>query len=140
MLVWKAQWANIVACPGQKSSKDNLACAQSLFERGDESVWRSSVSRSYYAAYCAAASKICVPGQAFRHGWNNPPHEDLPNMLSHATGLNGAAKRAACRGLRILREARIDADYRPGRTIDKRDAYVALKEAIRVLHHLELLQ
>jgi hypothetical protein len=49
----------------------------------DEGHWRSSVSRSYYAAYCAVTSELVGRGVSFPHGRKNPGHEQLPNLVLH---------------------------------------------------------
>lgn len=42
--------------------------------------WRSSVSRSYYAAYSAVAGEL--EGRViYPRGMRNPPHEALPRLI-----------------------------------------------------------
>ena len=66
-------------------------------------------------------------------------HEDLPDLIGNIGALPMSARRNVKRSLRILREARTDADYRPGRTIMKAEAVKSVKEAVRVLHKLGAL-
>ena len=120
-------------------SKDCLSCAQRLFEEANASAWRSAISRSYYAAYCAAASMVCAPGTTFANGWQNPPHAEVPRLIGNVGTISLQERSKAKRSLRILLEARIDADYRPGRTIIKADAHAALREAATVLQVLGVL-
>ena len=62
-------------------SLDNFEVGQQLFETLNSRYYRCAISRFYYAAYCAAANFICEPGRNFGHGWNNPPHHDLPGLI-----------------------------------------------------------
>src|SRR5947208_1148732 len=43
-----------------------------------EGHYRSSVSRAYYSAYCAAANEIVKKVSTFSFGWNNPAHPKVP--------------------------------------------------------------
>jgi uncharacterized protein (UPF0332 family) len=74
--------------------------------------WRSSVSRSYYAAYCAVTSDLVARGVRFGRGWHNPPHEHLLHLLTHNLTLPQDVRRRLSRRMRALRHAREDADYR----------------------------
>ena len=62
-----------------------LETAKHLRDREDN---RSSVSRAYYAAYQAATSVCILHGDAanFPHGWHNPAHDQLPELINN----NGA--------------------------------------------------
>lgn len=120
----------------ERMSRDNFYCAQLLLDREDERLMRSCVARSYYAAYAAACSLVCEPVKTFRHGWHNPPHEDIPSLLGQVAGLSEDEKRRAKRGLRVLREARTDADYRNGRTVGRKEALEMLRESAAVLKRL----
>ena len=46
---------------------------------------RSCISRIYYAAYQAAASASLAHGDGtrFPNGWNNPSHEQLPDLVQN---------------------------------------------------------
>ncbi len=109
----------------------SLQSAQLLFvaER-----YRDCASRAYYAAY-QAATAVCVEhgdGVNFPPGWNNPTHEQLPGLLLNNSGLTLSERRTAARLLRSLRAAREDADYRPGRTVDKTTALNSLRDMLVV--------
>lgn len=120
-------------------SRDCFACAQRVFDSENPSTYRSTVNRAYYAAYSAATFAILSQRpRRFLHGWNNPPHDDLPELILHVGTLPRDVRRNLARSLRILREARTDADYRPGRTIAKANAIIALQEAESVLYNLQL--
>jgi hypothetical protein len=81
---------------------------------------------------------LTARGLTFAHGWNNPAHEQVPDLILHNTTLPMNTRRRLRKLLRVLREAREDADYRPGITIDRTLALNCLRDAIAVLHHLEI--
>src|SRR5947208_3007548 len=74
----------------QELSLDNLRAAKML---AGEGRLRSSISRSYYAAYCAVSGVLVDRGITFPHGWNNPAHEQLPDLVSHNLPLPPDARR-----------------------------------------------
>jgi uncharacterized protein (UPF0332 family) len=117
-------------------SLDSLRAAKALLDAGH---LRSSVSRAYYAAYCAAASELAGRGVTFAHGWNNPSHEQLPDLILNNTALPRDQRWRVNKALRILRRAREDADYRPGVTVDRSLAVACIHSAIDVLEVLEIL-
>jgi uncharacterized protein (UPF0332 family) len=98
--------------------------------------WRSSVNRSYYTAYCAVTSELAARGIRFARGWNNPTHEQLPNLITHNLTLPVGVRRRLRKILRILRYAREDSDYRPGITIDRTVALNCIRDAMVVLKAL----
>ena len=98
--------------------------------------FRSSISRAYYAAYCAVTG-VLVPGVTFGHGGNNPAHGDLPNLiLSNLGGLPEGKRRLVRQALLRLWKQRIDADYVPSALIDRNMALNALRDANRALTEL----
>jgi len=112
-----------------------LGTARLLRDRDD---FRSSVSRIYYAAYQVATAACIAHGDAaqFPVGWNNPSHEQLPDLTQNNGDFNLSARRTATRILRLLRNFREDADYRPGRTVDSvtvRTAFLAVTTLFEVL-------
>ena len=68
--------------------QDNLEAAQALLR---EKYWQSSVSRSYYAAYCAVSERLTENGVQFARGWNNPAHDQLLSLIRNGlqTGQSG---------------------------------------------------
>jgi uncharacterized protein (UPF0332 family) len=109
--------------------QDSLRAARKLLHDGH---LRSSVSRSYYAAYCAVTAEFVKRGIQFAHGWNNPAHDQLPELVLHNTTLPRNARYQINKALRRLRKAREDADYRPGTTIERPDA-------LRLFHDAHLV-
>ena len=98
-----------------------------------EGYWRSSVSRSYYAAYCAVTSDLVARGVRFGRGWHHPPHAHLLHLMTHNLTLPQDVRRRLRRRMRTLRHAREDADYRPGITVNHAMALNCLRDAIVVL-------
>ncbi len=56
-------------------SLNSRKAAQHLLEA---ECYRSSISRSYYAAYAAITSALIRQGITLGHGGNNPGHAGLP--------------------------------------------------------------
>jgi len=94
-----------------------LETAKSFRDHPDS---RSCVSRIYYAAYQAATAVCLAHGDAdrFPSGRNNPSHEQLPDLVRNNGDLPLSARQEVSRILRTLQRSRVDADYRPGQTVD----------------------
>jgi uncharacterized protein (UPF0332 family) len=107
-------------------SEDSQSAAEALLREGH---YRSSVSRAYYAAYCAATHEIVQKLATFAFGWNNPPHEMLPIYIQNNLTLSQSEKNKIKRLLRILRQYREDADYRPHRAINVQFARDCVRDA-----------
>jgi uncharacterized protein (UPF0332 family) len=107
-----------------------LLSAKQLFDADD---WRGCANRAYYAAYQAATSACIEHGDTFEHGWNNPSHEQLPGLIQNNGDLPVAMRRRVRQLLRILRNVRENADYRPGITVDRLEALAAVRSAALVL-------
>ena len=114
----------------QEVSRDCLQAAKML---AGEGYWRSSVSRSSYAAYCAVTSDLVARGVRFGRGWHNPPHEHLLHLMTHTLTLPQDVRRRLSRRLRTWRHAREDADDRPGMTVNRAMALHGLRDAMVVL-------
>ena|ERR1700722_13964679 len=114
-----------------------LATAKRLRENDDH---RSCVSRTYYAAYQAATSVCIAHGDAvnFPPGWNNPTHEQLPDLVGNNGDYPLSTRRVVRRILRELRLLREDADYRMGRTVNAVTVKAALLMASTVFERLEI--
>ena len=113
----------------EEMARENLKAAQRLHEKG---FARSSISRAYYAAYCAAASKLPAGTPS---GWRfpNPSHERLPDLVHGA--MEGLSTRGRVRdALRSLLAARHQADYVPHSISDSGIAEVAIRDAGFILN------
>jgi uncharacterized protein (UPF0332 family) len=112
-------------------SLDRLEAARGLLtlER-----WRSSISRSYYFAYCAITEDLSDRGVSYAHGWNNPTHDQLPVLIRHNMNLPVNTRRQLVRAVRRLRLARENADYRPAELIDRSLALACFHDTVFVLN------
>lgn len=117
----------------QELSADCLRAAKRLL---DEGLLRRSISSAYYAAYSAVTSELVARGLTFAHGWNNPSHEQLPDLILHNSTLPQSTRRALARIIRRLRTAREAADYRPAFHVDRVLALASVRDAIAVLFAL----
>jgi uncharacterized protein (UPF0332 family) len=120
----------------QELSLDSLRAAKRLVNQGH---LRSSISRAYYAAYCAIAGELITRGMSYPHGWNNPSHEQLPSLVAHNLPLPRGTRRQMNRKIRLLRDAREDADYRPGVSVDRAVALECLQFASWVMKALGIV-
>ncbi len=116
-------------------SRDSRAAARELLvaER-----FRSSISRSYYAAYCAVTGALA--GRiTFGHGGNNPTHTELLNLIvSNLSGVALDERHKIRKSVRLLQIVRAEADYVPTAAFGKSEAINALREAEKVLRLLEV--
>jgi uncharacterized protein (UPF0332 family) len=115
-------------------SRDSLLAAHRLLAEGH---LRSSVSRSYYAAYSSISGALVRRGVAFAHGWNNPSHEQVAALVRNGLALPSGLRRQVNQAIRRLRVAREGADYHPGATIDRALAVACVHDAGRVVQALE---
>lgn len=120
----------------QEVALNTLNTAKLLREHEDA---RSCVSRAYYAVYQYVTSICILHGDSpqFPLGWNNPSHEQLPDLIFNNGEYSVSTRRAVRKILRELRTLREDADYRVGRTIDKSTARTALLMVSTAFERLE---
>ncbi len=106
----------------------------------DSEESRSCVSRAYYAAYQAATAVCITHGDAvhFPVGWNNPSHEQLPDLLANNGNFSLNIRRTVRKILRELRILREDADYRTGRTVDSETVRASLLMASTLFERLKI--
>ena len=119
----------------QQVARQTKETAQLAYTAGH---WRSAVSRAYYAAY-QAATAVCVAHgdeEQFPQGWNNPTHEQLPELIQNNGDISFTARRQITQRLVALRISRESADYRPGRTVD---GVIALESLQRMISLLKIL-
>ena len=103
--------------------------AESLPEDGH---CRSSVSRAYYAAYCAATHEIVQKLTTFSYGRKNPSHERVPTYIQNNLTITQSKKDAVNTLLILLRLFREDADYRPHLPVDEHIARDCIRAASEV--------
>ncbi len=110
----------------QAISFNSRKAAQRLLE---SECYRSSISRSYYAAYSAITSVLIRQGITLGHGGNNPGHAGLPVLVvNNLTFLPLTVRYDLNKALRRLYRARIDADYDPFVKVDEATALAMLRD------------
>ena len=87
----------------REMSRMGRLSARLLFETGG---FRGCANRAYYSAYHASTSLCVARGAEFPHGWNNPSHDQLPELIHSDGHLLASERRAMTRLLRVLREER----------------------------------
>jgi hypothetical protein len=117
----------------REMSLDNRKAAQQLLLVG---CHRSSISRSYFAAYCIL-TEVFSETVTFSHGGNNPSHQDLPQLILHNLhALPMHRRMELLAAFRRLWKARVDADYGPKALIGRFEALSAFREANRIFYVL----
>jgi len=114
-------------------SESSLSAAKTLLREGN---YRSCVSRSYYAAYCAATGEIVQAITTFANGRRNPAHEMVTQYVQSDLAISQVRKNTIKSLVRILRQLREDADYRPYRQLSKETARDCVRDAQRVQQEL----
>jgi uncharacterized protein (UPF0332 family) len=100
-------------------SRDALEGAQLLLLAEN---FRGCASRAYYSAYCAVAGELVKRRVTFPHGWNNPGHDQLPDLVLNHLAYSLNTRFEINKALRRLRKGREDADYRPRAAVGEADA------------------
>ena len=96
--------------------------------------YRSSVSRAYYAAFAAVVSMLDEKGVKFTKGRYGPSHQKVPQMIKkHMPGLAIHRRAKLLAAMNLLYKLRLDADYKPPRTVDLGSARQSLISATLVL-------
>lgn len=117
---------------------ETLAAARKL---NDDGHARSSISRSYFAAYAKfTAVFVGHGGFQFTHGGHNPSHDQLHVLIRNNLPAQRSGKRDRRRLAKLfsgLQKARIDADYAPERTVTSGDSMDALRDVSVAFRLLE---
>lgn len=101
-------------------------------------MFRRSVSNAYYAAYSAVAGELTRQGVTFARGWNNPAHDQLPDLVLNNMTRSRSTRYQINKALRRLRIERENADYRPRMEINRRTALNCVRDAALVSKLLEV--
>lgn len=118
----------------EEMSLARLRAAKALLDLG---FYRDSISRSYYAAYCAATSRVVGRNVTFAFGRQNPSHDQLPDLILNTGRLPKAVRQKVRTRLYFLRYSRENADYRPHAPIDRALALDCILNAAAVIKLLE---
>ncbi len=97
---------------------------------------RSSVSRAYYAAYCAATNEIVKMPTTFSYGRSNPTHEKVPMYIQRNLNVPQDKKDSISALINTLRLFREDADYRPHVSVDEQSARDCIRDAATIQQEL----
>ena len=105
---------------------------------------RTSVSRSYYAAYqclTGALSQLKDVKSGFAYQQHNPMHKKLKGLIEHLprNGVSQNDTRTISRQFNNLLKARVQADYYPEVALTPTDARERYREASNILRSLRVL-
>lgn len=105
---------------------ENEDAAKRLVRAG---LFRSSVSRAYYAVYAAVTAELVAAGAVPATDADNPSHRALPEMVEgNIPGLSTWERRDLKASARRLYQLRLDADYRARSRIDAASAVQGMSE------------
>jgi uncharacterized protein (UPF0332 family) len=117
----------------------SVECRQAAQQLLSAGLLRSSVSRAYYAAYCALTAEL-AGRVTFGGGRPNPTHAQLLIHVRHNLKLPVGNRRNLSRAVRMLWKARVAADYMPSVSIERATALGALRMASVIARELETHQ
>lgn len=120
----------------QEIGIENYQAARELYQgRDGKPRYRSSVSRSYYAAFCLITSELRKVGVSFETGQETPSHKGLPKLMKLSLPQTDQQKMEMVTIVRRLYTWRIAADYQL-RTTDATVAKEALRDAATLFRYL----
>jgi uncharacterized protein (UPF0332 family) len=120
----------------KEMSSENWTASRSLFNAG---LWRSAITRSYYAVYDRATSALVSRPNPMRMpaGREGPSHAQLPDLvLKHLKVLEGTKRRELFSVISQLYYLRIQADYMPSQGIsfgEAKEAHGLMIKAFKFL-------
>ncbi len=116
----------------------SLECRTAAKNLLTDGCLRSSINRSYYAAYAALSGKL--EGKViYKEGRNNPAHADLPTYILHnLDSLSRETRFTLIKAVSRLWKARVIADYLPATYLDRAIAIDALRDVNTILLALEV--
>ncbi len=113
----------------ENMSRSSLLAAKQLFNEGN---YRSSISRSYYAACCAATFELNQRKSNYPNDRNNPPHAMISQYIVSTSSRRRNLKYKLRKSFNTLLRSRIIADYIPLGHIDQTLALNCLRFAGQV--------
>jgi len=122
-------------------SEGNAHAAKSLLR--DETTYRAAVARAYYAVYQLVTHSLIEAkykdfGEIDGRPRLNPTHEKVATLASkNLSALSTDQRREIRAAVSRLRNRRLDADYRPGITIDIRVARESVRDMFYAVGILE---
>jgi len=118
----------------QEIGQDSFDAAQTLYEQGR---YRSSVSRSYYAAFSMLTYCFSEFGVRFGGLQETPTHQAVPKLMRQHLALSDRQLISSIAIIRHLYGGRIAADYQR-RTTNQATAREALRDAVTLFRILEV--
>jgi len=108
---------------------DYISLAEELLKRGEESSYRSSVSRSYYGVFCIARN---------RKGYKQYTGGDVHwKVISEYKNSGDKNEQNVGRVLDKLRKLRNDADYNESRSVGRNLAERSVLSSKQILGYLK---
>jgi len=117
----------------QEIGLSSLYAAQMLYE---QKQFRSSVSRSYYAAFSVITHQLVEAGARFGQQ-ETPPHQAVPKLMKQYLTLPGWQMTGSIAIIRRLYAARIAADYQR-RVTNGPTARAAIRDSVALFRYLEV--
>ncbi|MEM6562705.1 MAG: HEPN domain-containing protein [Planctomycetota bacterium] len=108
----------------QQLAQDNRTAAFELFGRR---LWRSCVSRAYFAVFCAVAGAAEARGVQMPAKREGPSHANVDHLIQRNLGLSAPIARDLSSLAKTLYRQRVIADYFPSRHCLRADAQNALE-------------
>jgi uncharacterized protein (UPF0332 family) len=116
----------------------SLECFKSAQLLKNNEKYRSSINRSYYAAYAAVTSNI-PEGTVFPFSMTNPSHQQVRDLLPGMIKASVNSKKRIVKALNFLWYSRIDADYRPYRNVGAKAAIDCIHYASFICQRFEVI-
>lgn len=116
----------------QEIGLNSFYAAQMLYE---QQRFRSSVSRSYYAAFSVITHHLIEAGATFGGPQETPTHQSVPKLMKQYLALPKWQMINSIAIIRRLYAARITADYQR-RTTDGPTAREAIRDSVALLRYL----
>ena len=118
----------------QEIGQDSFSAAQTLYE---QKRYRSSVSRSYYAAFSVLTYRLTQAGASFGGLQETPTHQAVPKLMKQHLTLSDRKMISSIAIIRRLYARRIAADYQR-RTTDDMTAREAIRDTVTLFRILEV--
>lgn len=116
----------------QEIGLNSFYAAQTLYE---QQRFRSSVSRSYYAAFGVITHHLIEAGATFGGPQETPTHQAVPKLMKQYLALPARQMTSSIAITRRLYAARIVADYQR-RTTDGATAREAIRDSVALFRYL----
>ena len=118
----------------QEIGQDSFYAAQTLYE---QQRYRSSVSRSYYAAFSMLTHRFTEAGLRFGGLQETPTHQSVPKLMKQHLALSDRQLISSIAIIRRLYAGRIAADYQR-HTTNQATAREAIRDAVTLFRILEV--